>query len=94
MSEAESVLARVWQESGSRSLEVSLARLAQELLSLTPTPPVDAGTPGEPQTSTVQAPSGLLTTALPALSYAGGPTDSPAPNRPWGADRPEWLERL
>ena len=78
------------QESGSWSLEVSLARLAQELLSLNPTSVADAGTPGEPQTSTVQAPSGLLTTALPALSYAGGPTDWPAPSRPWGADRPEW----
>ena len=79
------------RESGSWSLEVSLARLAQELLSLTPTPAAEIGTPGEPQTSTVQAPSGLLTTALPALSYVGGPTDWPAPSRPWGADRPEWL---
>ncbi|RNE62289.1 CoA transferase [Cryobacterium tepidiphilum] len=86
-----SSLRRMRHEGGSRLVEVSLARLAQELLALPREPEAVAPMPpAEPTTVTVRAPSGEITYALPALAYEGGPTDWPAPSHPWGSDGPEW----
>ncbi len=76
------------QDRGTWLVEVSLARIAQELLSLTQSE--ETGQPGPPQTATVDTPSGLLTYALPALSFTDGPTDWTAPSLPWGADHAAW----
>jgi crotonobetainyl-CoA:carnitine CoA-transferase CaiB-like acyl-CoA transferase len=90
-----SSLRRMRREGGTRLVEVILARIAQELLSLPREPEGarPAAPAGEPTTVTVPAASGLITYALPAVAYQGGPTDWSAPSHPWGSDRPEWMPR-
>lgn len=88
---AVSLLDRRSTEGGSWLAETSLRRVAAELLGL-PRRDHPAGAP-------LQEPSGHLqdfdvdgatiTTAAPAISYAGAPTLFAAP-RPWGRDEPTW----
>jgi len=73
---------------GSR-VRVSLARVAHELMASgfagpTTTPPF------QPTLSTTRTPLGRVTSALPALSYEGGPAEWTAASRPWGSDPAAW----
>ncbi|NQX13910.1 CoA transferase [Microbacteriaceae bacterium VKM Ac-2855] len=71
------------------TIEVALARLAQELLDRAR--PGRAGIDSGAATLVSQPTSvGALSIPLPALSYSGGATDWPAPARPWGADAAQW----
>jgi CoA-transferase family III len=70
---------------GSWSVEVSLARIASELLAL-PREPRRHGVTFEPTVSTTETDAGRLTQALPAL----GTAEFRFPPRPFGADEPSW----
>lgn len=81
-------------EGGAWLVDVSLRRVAAELLGMPRTKDP------EPSGLVVDAPShvqefdvgGLrVTTAAPAVAYAGGPTAYRAPRR-WGRDTAEWIE--
>ncbi|MFE7630781.1 CoA transferase [Kocuria sp. NPDC057446] len=72
------------------TVEVSLARIAQELLQY---PLLDTRPPGsglEATTTTVDTLAGPVTYAQPALQYTDGPNTWPAPSRPWGKDLATW----
>ncbi len=73
------------------TVEVALARIAHELLDRS-AGREPASVPGDatPTLTTVPTAAGLLTYALPALGYRGGPVDWPHPPRPWGQDDPVW----
>lgn len=82
-------------EGGSWLVDVSLRRVAAELLGM---PRTDAP---EPHEAVVNASSHLqdfdvdglrVTTAAPAVAYRGGPTAHRAPRR-WGRDAAVWIER-
>ncbi len=71
-------------------VEVSLARLAHELLRA---PRGSAGSAEEwsPTTTTVRSGAHEVTIALPAVGFDGCPTEWPAPPRPYGGDEPVWV---
>jgi crotonobetainyl-CoA:carnitine CoA-transferase CaiB-like acyl-CoA transferase len=70
---------------GARSVEVSLARIAAELLEL-PREPREPGTTFQPTVSTTETDAGAITQALPALGSAG----YRFPPRRFGRDEPVW----
>jgi crotonobetainyl-CoA:carnitine CoA-transferase CaiB-like acyl-CoA transferase len=86
------LLDRQSTEGGSWLAETSLRRVAAELLRMPRTPEPGAAEPFDPapHLQTFPFDGGTLTTAAPALAYAGGP-DAFAPPRPWGGDEPAWL---
>ncbi|TFC39053.1 CoA transferase [Cryobacterium sp. TMT2-14] len=73
------------------TVDISLARIAQELLAQPHSPPTEAA-PYEIQTVNAETPEGTLTCAAPAISINGGTKGYRWIGRPWGADRPEWAE--
>lgn len=73
------------------TVDISLARVAQELLAQPHTPPTEAS-PYEIQTVNADTPGGTVTCAAPAISISGGPDSYRWIGRPWGADQPEWAE--
>jgi len=85
------ILRRRAAEGGSWLAETSLRRIAAELLGMPRTIDRPADMPPDPaghlQHFDVDGRS--LTTAAPAIAYAGGPSAF-APPRPWGRDEPTW----
>lgn len=76
---------------GGRVVEVSLRRIAAELLALPRTADVSespAVEPG-PHLQSFDVDGAQLITTAPTLSYPGAPTEYGAP-RPWGGDEPRW----
>ena len=73
------------------TVDISLARVAQELLAQPHSAPTEAS-PYEIQTVNAQTPGGTVTCAAPAISIGGGPDSYRWIGRPWGADQPEWAE--
>lgn len=89
---AMTLLQRRAAEGGSWLAETSLRRIAAELLGSprTPTPQPQAAHPSAAEhTQTFEVAGTAVTTAAPAIAYAGGPTVY-APPRPWGQDEPRW----
>jgi crotonobetainyl-CoA:carnitine CoA-transferase CaiB-like acyl-CoA transferase len=88
-------LGRQASEGGSWSVEVSLRRVAAELLGL---PRTDEPEPNEPafdpapHLQSFEVDGLVLTTTAPALAYDGGPTAFDPPRR-WARDSPTWIER-
>ena len=88
-------LGRQASEGGSWSVEVSLRRVAAELLGLPRTDEPEPNGPALDPAGHLQnfEVDGLqLTTTAPALAYDGGPTAF-RPPRPWARDSPTWIER-
>ncbi|WP_396658858.1 CoA transferase [Microbacterium sp.] len=89
---AMTLLQRRAAEGGSWLAETSLRRIAAELLgrhrTQTPEPQASLPAPGA-HTQSFDVDGVTVTTAAPAVAYAGGPTRFAAP-RPWGRDEPEW----
>lgn len=87
-----SLLERQSSEGGSWLAETSLRRIAAELLRMPRT--AEAATPAPfdptPHLQTFDVDGTVVTTAAPAIAYAGGPTAF-APPGPWGADAAVWL---
>ena len=81
-------LVRQRREGGSRHVETSLARVAQELLAAPAVTPPDDARP--PTLQTGRSGAGETTVALPVLTYDGAPDGYPALSRPWGRDDPHW----
>ncbi|TFC54080.1 CoA transferase [Cryobacterium sp. TMT2-15-1] len=73
------------------TVDISLARVAQELLAQPHTPPTEAS-PHEIQTVNTETPGGTVTCAAPAISISDGTDSYRWIGRPWGADQPEWAE--
>ncbi|TFD55759.1 CoA transferase [Cryobacterium sp. Hh38] len=73
------------------TVDISLARVAQELLAQPHSAPTEVG-PYEIQTVNTETPGGTVTCAAPAISISGGPNRYRSIGRPWGADQPEWAE--
>lgn len=87
-------LRRRADEGGSWVIEVSLRRIAAELLGMPRTSvpePAAAPMPPEPHLQSFDLDGLVVTTTAPALAYAGGPTAFRPPRR-WGRDQPEWLD--
>lgn len=86
------LLERQQAEGGSWLGETSLRRIAAELLRMprTSEPSSPAAFDATPHLQTFDVDGAVLTTAGPAIAYAGGPTAF-APPRPWGGDDPVWL---
>ena len=88
-------LGRQASEGGSWSVEVSLRRVAAELLGLPRTDEPEPNGPALDPAGHLQnfEVDGLqLTTTAPALAYDGGPTAFRPPRR-WARDSPTWIER-
>jgi len=88
-------LGRQASDGGSWSVEVSLRRVAAELLGLPRTDEPEPNGPALDPAGHLQnfEVDGLqLTTTAPALAYDGGPTAF-RPPRPWARDSPTWIER-
>lgn len=88
-------LDRARTEGGSWVVDVSLRRVAAELLGMPRTAepePAVAVIDAAPHVQGFTVDGRRLTTAAPALAYDGGPAEFPAP-RPWGRDAAEWLPR-
>lgn len=81
-------LRRRLDEGGTWLAEVSLARIAAELLGADREQ--DGGHPSFTPTTVTH---GTLTTAAPAPHYGGAPDDWAHPPVPWGSSAPEWLAR-
>ena len=73
------------------TVDISLARVAQELLAQPHSPPTEAG-PYEIQTVNAETPEGTVTCSATAISIRRGPNRYRWIGRPWGADQPEWAE--
>ncbi|MDY7555899.1 CoA transferase [Cryobacterium sp. 10C3] len=73
------------------TVDISLARVAQELLVQPHSPPTEAG-PNVIRTVNAETPGGTVTCAAPAISISGGSKCYRWIGRPWGADQPEWSE--
>ncbi|MBC7597237.1 MAG: CoA transferase [Kineosporiaceae bacterium] len=73
------------------TVDISLARVAQELLAQPHSPPTEAG-PSESRTLNAETPGGIVTCVAPAISIGGGPDSYRWIGRPWGTDQPEWAE--
>ncbi|TFC96785.1 MULTISPECIES: CoA transferase [Cryobacterium] len=73
------------------TIDISLARVAQELLAQPQSPPAEGGR-YEIRTVVAETPDGTVTCAAPAISIKGGPNRYGWIGRPWGADPPEWAE--
>jgi crotonobetainyl-CoA:carnitine CoA-transferase CaiB-like acyl-CoA transferase len=73
------------------TVDISLARVAQELLAQPHSTPTAAG-PYENQTVNAETPEGTVTCAAPAISISGGTKGYRWIGRPWGADQAEWAE--
>ena len=86
------LLRRRAEEGGSWLAQVSLRRIAAELLGMprTAEPEPDGDVDPRPHLQTFDVDRLTVTTAGPAISYDGAPTRFPAP-RPWGCDEPVWL---
>ena len=87
-------LARRDAEGGSWLVSTSLRRVAAELLGLPRTAAPAAPLTPDPaeHTQTFEIDGRRVTTAAPAVAYAGGPHAFAAP-RPWGRDAPQWRPR-
>ncbi len=84
---------RALASGGGRMVEVSLRRIAAELLAL---PRVDdiaevAPVDPAPHLQSFELDGARLVTTAPTLSYPGAPAEYRAP-RPWGGDEPRWAE--
>lgn len=81
------------EEGGAWLAETSLRRIAAELLGLPRRADPDPATPIDPtgHLQEFDVDGILLTTAAPALAYAGAPVVF-APPRRWGSDAPQWRE--
>ena len=86
-----SALRRRHLEGHGWTVDISLARVAQELLAQPHSAPTEAG-PCEIQTVKAETSEGTVTCAAPAISITGGPNRYRWIGRPWGADQPEWAE--
>ena len=81
-------------EGGSWSVDVSLRRVAAELLGLARTAaPEPSGSPldATPHLQAFAVDGLAVTTTAPAPAYRGGPSAF-APPRRWGRDTPEWSD--
>lgn len=85
------LLRRRADEGGSWLAQVSLRRVAAELLGMprTAQPQPAADLDPAPHLQTFELDGLTLTTAAPAITYDGAPTLFDAP-RPWGRDEPAW----
>ena len=89
---AMTLLRRRAAEGGSWLAETSLRRIAAELLAgpRTREPAPEASlSPADARTQTFDVDGAIVTTAAPAIAYAGAPAGYPPP-RTWGRDQPEW----
>lgn len=86
------LLRRRAEEGGSWLAQVSLRRIAAELLGMPRTDPPAPAADVDPAShlQTFELDGLTLTTAAPAVTYDGAPTRFDAP-RPWGRDEPVWL---
>ena len=73
------------------TVDISLARVAQELLAQPHSPPTEGG-PLEIPTVNAETREGTVTCAAPAISISGDTKRYRWIGCPWGADRPEWAE--
>jgi crotonobetainyl-CoA:carnitine CoA-transferase CaiB-like acyl-CoA transferase len=73
------------------TVDISLARVAQELLAQPLSVPTEAS-PYKIQTVNARTPGGTVTCAAPAINISGGPDSYRWIGRPWGTDQPEWAE--
>ncbi|TFC66567.1 CoA transferase [Cryobacterium sp. TMT2-4] len=73
------------------TVDISLARVAHELLAQPHSPQTEAG-PYEIQTVNAETLEGTVTCAAPAISISGGPNRYRWIGSQWGADQPEWAE--
>ena len=81
------------REGGSRTVRVSLATLARELLAAGATEPVP-GAATEPTLQVGRSSAGAITWAAPPLTFDGAPTAYPALATAWGEDQPRWPDRV
>lgn len=87
-------LHRAHREGGSWVVDVSLRRVAAELLGMPRTAgpePAAASAGGAAHLQEFDVDGLHVTTTAPALAYDGGPVAFRAPRR-WGRDAPEWLD--
>ncbi|GAB2826639.1 CoA transferase [Alpinimonas psychrophila] len=74
------------------TVNISLARVAQELLTVAPNSQVPAVGTYEIETVTAETLGGTVTCAAPAIGISGGTDQYRWIGRPWGTDQPEWAE--
>jgi crotonobetainyl-CoA:carnitine CoA-transferase CaiB-like acyl-CoA transferase len=80
------------EHGGSRSVAVSLATLARDLLLTGHGSTVRPRPPRNPTLQHGSGPDGTLTVAAPPLSYDGAPPTYPHLATAWGVDPPRWQE--